>query len=120
MASVAEIKAALLADQEAARQAFDLAVSSISTVSSVASWTITALGVVAALVAIFGWVAIDKGAKRVVNQVASHYLSSDKFSKMLEQKVAEAVAQRERSMVAIEDDTTDDDDPFPAPKEDRP
>lgn len=121
MASVLEIKQELLTDQEAAQQAFQLAVSSISTVSSIASWTLTALGVLVAVIAIFGFAIIVKAARyqarAVANEVVTHYLSSDAFSRMLEQKVAESLAERDRSMVA-KDDNVDDADPFPAPQED--
>lgn len=49
MASVLEMEEALLADQRSAQEAFDLSVASISTIGSVAAWTMTGLAVVIAI-----------------------------------------------------------------------
>lgn len=122
MASVAEIKEALLADQQRAAEAYEVALQSIGAVTSLASWTLGILGVVLGLVALFGWAVISKvatsRAKELAGQKVSAYLISDEFAKILDQRVVAAMAARDRAKAATRDVTVDDADPFPPAKED--
>lgn len=119
MASVAEIKEGLLADQGKAVEAYNAALSAVSAVSSLAAWVLGGLGLLVALVAILGWWNIYRTAKvkssEVAKKAANAYLLSDEFAKLLDQKVAEAVAERVRVVDATGDlsPDEDDEDPFP-------
>lgn len=121
MASVAEIKTALLADQVAAQKAYELSTSAIGTVSSVASWTITALGVLVAIIAIFGWAVIAKASKAAAKKVAHDnvhaYLKSDEFIRLLDDKVEKALINKSIQGYVSGNDDIDDVDPFPSEPE---
>lgn len=108
---------------EAAQTAMD----AIQTVTNVASYTLTAIGIVIGLVAIFGGVAIWLGAKAAAKQIANKrfddYMQGDEFKELVKVRVEQAVDrhwQESAGARLVEERAPDDPQPFEPPPEEPP
>lgn len=88
-------------EQEHIHQALDAsqtAMSAIQTVTSVASWTLTIIGIAIALLALWGVTAIimqaRKSAERIANERFDAYIKSDEFKEMVKERISKSVDER--------------------------
>lgn len=87
----------------------DVAMNAINTVVSLASWTLAALGVLIALLAVFGWWELRRhsanSAKKTAKQVADKrldaYLTSDEVQERLSAAIEEQVQKRVAGMIVV-------------------
>lgn len=105
-----------------ALDASQTAINAIGAVSSIASLALTVLGIGVAVIAIWGWVTITRGAKAAAVSIANKrldaYILSPEFSDLVRLKVELSIKERwARSIVAerIVEDTSGGDDPPPFP-----
>ena len=122
MASVQELKDALLADQRAAQQATETAISAIGTMLSLASWVVGILAFLIALLALAGVGYIAREARKKSEQIANKYLrdyiKSDAFQKQLAARIDEALDRQSEKILVLKtyeppEREADDAPPFP-------
>lgn len=127
MASVAEMKATLAAETEAAVAVSDKAIATVDTVLNIAIFSLTIFAILLAILAIWSVREITSGAKRKAEQVANRkindYLSGDEFKATVQREVLQAVEEFRRDQLArtVEEatETGGEEDEFPRPPEGR-
>lgn len=86
---------------EMALEAMQTAMSAIDTLLSLSSWVLTVLGVLIAIIAIFGWVVIRNAviaqSEQIANKRMNAYLKSDAFKALLAKEVDQSVRARWQS-----------------------
>lgn len=121
MASVNDVKQALLAEQQRAMDVADRAVSAIDTLLNLSMWTLGVLALVLAFIAVFGWTVIYNAARsraeRVANERLDSYLKGKAFKDELDRKVSRVVKEKLDNRLILanisEDTERDESDPFP-------
>lgn len=125
MATVQEIKDALLLEQQNTIEVSQTAIAAIDTLLNLSMYVLGVLAILLALLSIWGITTIrsssEKKAKKVANDYLKVYIESDKFKDLLEVSVKDEVKSRVGSKVILnyitEDADGDDPDPFPKAKE---
>lgn len=101
--------------------AFSLSLSAISTISTVAAASVAGLSILVALFALIGWAVVVRNARAKASTVAEskfkNYIGSPEFNKLVDQKIAARVKDRQRILRVTQDQGIDDADPFPPPKQ---
>lgn len=99
-----------------------IAISAVDTMLNTAQWVLGVLGVVLAVLAIFGFLYISKGAKkhaeRIANKRLDDYLQGESFANLVESKLAESIEKRWQNTVVLHsiqapDRSQGDEQPFP-------
>jgi len=126
LASVKELKDALVTEQSQAVDVADMAISAIDTLLNLSTWALGILAFVVGIIAIFGYGMIANAAKRAAKDVAKSethtYIKSVEFSDLLEVAIKKEVKERVKDKVILTFMTEDNDgyggkDAFPsAPK----
>lgn len=105
MASVQEIKDALHAEREATVKASEIAMTAIDTLLNMSMWVLSVLALMLAVLAIVGWWQIHRivklKAEHIANRKLDHYIGSDKFTTLMDQKITEAVETRWQDTVVV-------------------
>lgn len=108
MASVEEIKNALLAEQAKAAEMTDRALQAVDSITNVASFWLGVLGVGVALFALIGWAAVHAGAGRTAKKVAdsrmNDYITSDAAKAIIAAAISDEIARQlaSRSFVVVQ------------------
>lgn len=125
VASVQELKDALLNEQTRVVEIADQAVSAIGILLSLSTWVIGILGFIIALLAIFGYTFIATSAKKAAQKVATSgfdsYIKSQEFEARVESAVRDEVRQRVKDKFILahiqEEPTGSAETPFPSAEE---
>lgn len=125
MATVQELKDALIAEQANAVELTEKAVDAIGTVLTLSSWVLGVLGGVIALLAVFGYGFIARGAKEAARKLADDkvdaYIKSKDFADMMQASVEAEVKKRMTNKFILanltEEQDGDEPDPFPSAAE---
>lgn len=112
-------------EQEHVQQALEAsqtAMDAIGTVTNLATYTLTILGIILGLVAIVGGVAIWRAARATAKQIANKrfdtYIMTDEFKELVRVKIEQSVQDRWQDTVVVrrlseELKPADDPSPFP-------
>jgi hypothetical protein len=122
VATIEELKGALLTEQTHALDVADRAITAIDTLLNLATWSLGILAFVVGIIAIFGYSLISSSAKKAAQRVATEsmdsYIKSADFSDMVEGKVRTEVRERMKDKLILtymtEEKDADDADAFPA------
>ncbi len=128
MASVSEIKNGLLERQDDAIEATATAISAIDTLLNMSMWVLAVLGIIIALIAFFGYVAIRGAAvdtaKKVEKRSIDDYIKGDDFLDQLDNAVRDEVKERVKDKIILahlkEEVEGDEPDPFPSARKGKP
>ena len=102
-----------------ALEASQTAMEAIGTVTDLATYTLTILGIIIALVAIFGGAAILRAARATAKQIANKrfdsYMQSPEFKEMVKVRVERSIDERWQRIEAtrLEEEVRDPADPQP-------
>jgi hypothetical protein len=112
MASVSELKEALLTEQTRAIEIADSAISAIGVIGAVSGIAIGVLGLIIAILAIFGygWIrnAATKAAEKVADERMDSYVKTKDFKQLVETKLAEQIQKRWENTVVVRELQTPD------------
>lgn len=122
MASVQELKQELISEQEAAIELSDRSIGAIETLLSLSTLVISILGLIIAVLAIFGYAFLVREAKRSAKKVANRqlddYLTSEDVRLLIEGCVEKTVKERMKNAFIVNHITQEKDtnpvDPFPS------
>lgn len=125
MATVQELKDGLLAEQSRTVEVADSAIAAIDTILNLSTYVLTILGVVIALLAIFGYAFIassaQKAAKKVATGAMDSYIKSQEFADRMQGAVEAEVKRRMANKFIVanitEEPDGDEPDPFPSAEE---
>lgn len=121
MAAVSELKEALVTEQTRALELADQSMAAVGTLLNLSMYVLGGLGVIIALIALFGYGVIAKGARDSANKVAiermDSYIISQEFSDLLERCVRDEVKRRVGDKFILthikEESGENSTDPFP-------
>lgn len=121
MATVQELKDALVSEQTKAAELADKSLTAIDTVLNLATFTLGALGFLVAAIAIFGYALIANSSKKAAQKVATSavdsYIKSQPFAEMIELRVRQEVKDRLKDKIILanlkEDTAPGEPDAFP-------
>lgn len=125
LATVQELKDRLLAEQSRTVEIADSAIAAIDTILNLSTWGLGILGVIIALLAIFGYGFIAssarKSAKEVATKAMSSYIKSQEFADQMQGAVEAEVRRRMANKFIVanltEEPDGDEPDPFPSAEE---
>ncbi|WP_304618681.1 hypothetical protein [Paracoccus sediminilitoris] len=96
--------------------AVNVAASSISTITTVAAFTLTAFGIIIAVFALFGWTVISKAAEKRSREIAKNefrnYVNSQEFHNLVGRQVSAKLALKKRASQITPDRDPSGDNPF--------
>ena len=108
-----------------ALEASQTAMDAISTVTAVSTYTLTILGVMIAILALWGVGALVKAARAAAKQIANSrldsYIQSDEFNDLVKLKIEKSVQEKWLNTVVVTrlaEDVKSADDPSPFPSGD--
>lgn len=112
-------------EQEHIKQALEAsqtAMEAISTVTAISTYTLTILGVIIAILALWGVNALVKAARAAAKQIANSrldsYIKSDEFNELVKLKIEKSVQEKWLNTVVVTrlaEDVKTPDDPSPFP-----
>ncbi len=117
MATVQQTKDALLATQENAFRASEVAISAIDTLLNFQMWALGIIAVIIALVAFFGWQVVKIGAREAAEKIATEridsYIKSEEFRDRASVRIGKEVEKRmeDKFIVAHIEKATDNQKP---------
>ncbi len=125
MATVKELKEALITEQTKALEIADRALVSINTLLNLSMWVLGAFAIIIALIALFGWgfitISARKRAEKIAKDTIDAYIDSSMFTNVLEDHVRREVKERvgEKTILAniTEEPAGSGPTPFPKPPE---
>jgi hypothetical protein len=125
LATVQELKDGLLAEQSKTVEVADSAIAAIDTILNLSTYVLTILGVIIALLAIFGYAFIASSARKAAKEVATDamdsYIKSQEFADRMQGAVESEVKRRMANKFIVANLTEEQDggepDPFPSAEE---
>lgn len=125
LATVQELKDGLLAEQSRTVEVADSAIAAIDTILNLSTYVLTILGVIIALLAIFGYAFIASSARKAAKEVATDamnsYIKSQEFGDRMQGAVESEVKRRMANKFIVanitEEPDGDEPDPFPSAEE---
>ena len=125
MATVQELKDGLLAEQSRTVEVADSAIAAIDTILNLSTYVLTILGVIIALLAIFGYAFIASSARKAAREVATDamdsYIKGQEFADRVQGAVESEVKRRMANKFIVanitEEPDGDEPDPFPSAEE---
>lgn len=125
LATVQELKDGLLAEQSRTVEVADSAIAAIDTILNLSTYVLTILGVIIALLAIFGYAFIASSARKAAKEVATDamnsYIKSQEFGDRMQGAVESEVKRRMANKFIVanitEEPDCDEPDPFPSAEE---
>ena len=103
--------------------ASQIAIDSVGAITSIASYTLTILGVFIALLALWGVAMIVKAARDAAKQIANSrfndYIQTDEFKGLVEDRIAKSIKERWQNTVVVsmlQEEKPEANDPSPFPK----
>jgi hypothetical protein len=105
-----------------ALEASQTAMDAISTVTAISTYTLTILGVIIAILALWGVGALVRAARSAAKQIANArfnaYIDSDEFKEMVKVRIEKSVQDRWQNTIVVSrlaEDVKAADDPSPFP-----
>jgi hypothetical protein len=105
-----------------ALEASQTAMDAISTVTAISTYTLTILGVIIAILALWGVGALVRAARSAAKQIANArfnaYIESDEFKEMVKVRIEKSVQDRWQNTIVVSllaEDVKAADDPSPFP-----